>query len=109
VGLTEEQAEARADIAVGKFPTAFNPQAMILDETVGEIKIIATKGYGKILGAHMVAPGAVDLINTVAMAMLSEATVHDLMHLIPRHPSIGEALVDAAMDVDKRSLHMPKW
>jgi dihydrolipoamide dehydrogenase len=109
VGLTEEQAEGRpGGIRVGKIPTALNPMAMILDETAGEIKVIAGK-YGKILGAHLVAPGAVDLINTVAMAMLSEATVQELMRLIPRHPSLGEALVDAAMDVEKRSLHMPKW
>jgi hypothetical protein len=41
--------------------------------------------------------------------MLSEATVHELMRFIPAHPAIGEALVDAAMDVEKRSLHLPNW
>ncbi len=41
--------------------------------------------------------------------MLSEATAGELMRFIPMHPSIGEALVDAAMDVEKRSLHLPKW
>jgi hypothetical protein len=41
--------------------------------------------------------------------MLSEATVHELMRFIPGHPSIGEALVDAAMDVERRSTHIPKW
>jgi dihydrolipoamide dehydrogenase len=107
VGLTEEEAEAQGlEYRVGKVPVALNPYAMILDETAGEIKVIAGK-YGKILGAHLVAPGAIDLINAVAVAMLSEATVDDLMRLIPRHPSLGEALVDAAMDVEKRSLHMP--
>jgi dihydrolipoamide dehydrogenase len=107
VGLTEEQAEAQGiEVAVGKVPTALNPYAMILDESAGEIKVIAGKKYGKILGAHLVAPGAIDLINAVAIAMLSEATVGELMRFIPRHPSLGEALVDAAMDVEKRSLHM---
>ena len=110
VGLTEEQAEAKGiAIEVGKVPTAINPYAMILDETAGVIKVIACKKYGKILGVHIMAPGAVDLINTVAVAMLSEATVGELMRFIPMHPSIGEALVDAAMDVEKRSLHLPKW
>ena len=109
MGLTEEQAEAQGiEFEIGRVPAAFNPYAMILDETAGELKVISCKKYGKILGAHMVAPGAVDLINTVAIAMMSEATVQELMRLIPRHPSIGEALVDAAMDVEKRSLHMPK-
>jgi dihydrolipoamide dehydrogenase len=110
VGLTEEGAEGQdIEFEVGKLPTALNPYAMILDETAGEIKILACKKRGKILGAHLVAPGAVDLINAVAVAMLSEATVSELMRFIPRHPSLGEALVDAAMDVEKRSLHMPKW
>jgi len=108
VGLTEEQVEGLGiEYQVGKMPVALNPYAMILDETAGEIKVIAGKKYGKILGAHLVAPGAIDLINAVAVAMLAEATVGELMRTIPRHPSLGEALVDAAMDVEKRSLHMP--
>jgi len=110
VGLTEEQAEAKGiEINVGQVPMAINPYAMILDETAGMIKIVACKKYGKILGAHIMAPGAVDLINVIAMAMLSEATVGELMRFIPEHPSIGEAISDAAMDVEKRSLHLPKW
>jgi len=110
VGLTEEHAEAQGiEVEIGKIPTAINPYAMILDETAGMVKIIACKKYGKIIGAHIMAPGAVDLVNVVAVAMLSEATVGELMRFIPIHPSIGEALVDGAMDVKKRSLHLPKW
>ena len=108
VGLTEEQAEAQdIEVSIGKIPTAINPYAMILDETAGMIKVVAAKKYGKILGAHMMAPGAVELINAVSIAMLSEATVGELIRLIPAHPAIGEALVDAAMDVERRSLHLP--
>ncbi|MGD8399107.1 MAG: NAD(P)/FAD-dependent oxidoreductase, partial [Anaerolineae bacterium] len=110
VGLTEKQAEAEGIACqIGKVPTAINPYAMILDQTAGQMKVLAGDKYGKILGAHIVAPGALDLINTVAVAMLAEATVHELMDFIPRHPSLGEALVDAAMDVEKRSIHMPQW
>jgi dihydrolipoamide dehydrogenase len=107
VGLTEEQAEAQGfEVSVGKVPIAINPFAMILDQTAGLIKVVAGK-YGKILGAHFMAPGAIELINAVSIAMLSEATVGELMRLVPAHPAIGEALVDAAMDVEKRSLHLP--
>ncbi len=110
VGLTEERAEAQGiEVDIGKVPTAINPYAMILDETSGMIKVISCKKYGKVLGVHVMAPGAVDLINAAAMAMLAEATVGELMRFIPRHPSIGEALVDAAMDVERRSLHLPQW
>jgi dihydrolipoamide dehydrogenase len=108
VGLTEEQAEAQGiEVSIGEVPTAINLYAMILDETAGVIKIIAGRRYGEILGVHIIAPGAVDLINVAAVAMLSEATVDELIRLIPMHPAIGEAMVDAAMDVEKRSLHLP--
>ncbi len=110
VGLTEERAEAQdIEVSIGKVPMAINPYAMILDETAGMIKVIASKKYGKILGAHVMAPGAVEVVNAVSVAMLSEATVGELMRFIPAHPAIGEALVDAAMDVEKRSLHLPDW
>jgi len=110
VGLTEAQAEAQGlEVSIGKVPMAINPFAMILDEPAGMIKVIAEKKYDKILGVHMMGVGAMDLINTAAAAMLAEATVHELMRLMPKHPSAGEALVDAVMDVEKRSIHMPKW
>jgi pyruvate/2-oxoglutarate dehydrogenase complex dihydrolipoamide dehydrogenase (E3) component len=51
----------------------------------------------------------VDLIKAVTVAMLSKATVGELMWLISMHPSIGEAMVDAVLGVDKQSLHLPKW
>jgi dihydrolipoamide dehydrogenase len=110
VGLTEEQAEARGiEVSIGKIPTAINPYATILDQTAGMVKVIAGKRYGKILGAHIMAPGAVELINAVSVAMLSEATVRELMRFVPAHPALGEALVDAALDVEKRSLHLSDW
>ena len=54
------------------------------------------------------APGAVDLISAAALAMVSEATVRELQRFVSPHPSIGEALVDAAMDAEGRSLHLPR-
>jgi dihydrolipoamide dehydrogenase len=109
VGLTEDEARERGlEVRVGKVPVAINPQATILGQTSGAIKVVSGR-YGKVLGVHMMAPGAIDLINAAAVAMKSEATVRELMDIVPAHPSIGEALVDAAMDVEGRSLHLPKW
>lgn len=109
VGLTAEAARERGlNVRVGKVPIAINPQAMILGQTGGAVKVVSGS-YGKILGVHVMAPGAIDLVNVAAVAMLSEATVHELMDLIPAHPSLGETLVDAAMDVEGRSLHLPRW
>jgi dihydrolipoamide dehydrogenase len=105
VGLSEQQAAARGiAYRVGKAPLAVNPYALILDQAAGVFKIVVGK-YDKILGAHIIAPGAVDLVNAIASTMLSEATLHELLRLVPMHPSIGEALLDAAMDVEGRSLH----
>jgi dihydrolipoamide dehydrogenase len=108
-GLTEEQAEAQGLVVrVGKVPIAISASSLISDETAGVIKIVAGR-YGKILGAHIMAPGAVDLINTVSVAMLSESTVGELMRFMPAHPATGEALADAALEVERRSLHLPDW
>jgi dihydrolipoamide dehydrogenase len=93
------------EFRIGKAPLAINPYALILNQTAGMCKLVIGK-YDKILGAHVIAPRAIELIQAIAVAMLSEATVHELMHLSPLHPSIGEILVDAAMDVDQRSLHL---
>jgi len=110
VGLSEEQAESRGlDVVVGRAPLIINPYAIILGETAGTVKVVADQRYGKILGVHMMMPGAADLINTAVVAMLSEATVRELMRFLPPHPSMGEALVDAAMDLEGRSLHLPRY
>ena len=107
VGLTEEQAKAQGlTVDVGKVPTAISASSLISGETAGMIKIV-TGRYGKILGAHIMAPGAVELVNVVSVAMLSESTVSELMRFMPAHPTIGEALADAALDAEKRSLHLP--
>jgi dihydrolipoamide dehydrogenase len=109
VGWTEEQAEAHGyQVAVGKIPMALNAYAAILGEQAGMIKVVSDGKYGKILGVHMMAPGAADLITVASVAMLAEATVRELMRCIPPHPSMGEALVDAALDVEKRSLRLPR-
>jgi dihydrolipoamide dehydrogenase len=93
---------------VGKAPFGINPYAMILGEPMGSVKIISGK-YGKILGVHIIGPGAVDLIGQAALAIQVEATVEDLGWAVPMHPSSGEAQVDAAQDVEGMALHLPKW
>ncbi len=109
VGLTEAQAEEQGlEFKVGKAPFGINPYAMILGEPMGSVKIISGK-YGKILGVHIIGPGAVDLISQAALAIQVEATVEDLGWAVPMHPSSGEAQVDAAQDVEGMALHLPKW
>ncbi len=107
VGLTEEEAKAKGiDYVVGKFPLAANGRAMIMGED-GMIKIIAGKEYKEILGAHILGPRATDLIHELALAIQMEATIDEVIATIHAHPTVAEAIKEAALSVDKRAIHIP--
>lgn len=106
VGLTEEKAkEAGIDYKVGKFPMAANGKAMIMGCTDGMVKVIADKKYGEILGVHILGPRATDLIAEAAIAIRLEATVDELVDTIHAHPTVAEAVREAALATDKRAIH----
>jgi len=108
VGLTEKQAkEAGYEIKVGKFPFAANGKATILGEREGFVKIIAEAKYDEILGVHILGPHATDLIGEAVLAMRLEATIPDLGQAIHPHPTLTEALMEAAFDVHGRAIHIP--
>ena len=107
VGISEEEAKAQnIDYVVGRFPLAANGKSMIMNSS-GIIKIIAGKKYGEVLGVHMLAPRATDLITEGALAIRLEATVDELIDTIHAHPTVGEAVREAALQVYKRALHIP--
>ncbi|MBP1925912.1 dihydrolipoamide dehydrogenase [Sedimentibacter acidaminivorans] len=107
VGLTEEEAKIKGiDYIVGKFPLAANGRAMIMGED-GMIKIIAGKEYKEILGAHILGPRATDLIQELALAIQMEATIDEVIATIHAHPTVAEAIKEAALSVDKRAIHIP--
>jgi len=109
VGLTEEEAKKRAgEVKVGRFPLAANGKALILGETQGMVKIIADAKYGEILGLHILGPKATELIAEGAMAMTLEATLEEITSTIHAHPTVGEAIFEAALAADGISIHMPK-
>jgi len=108
VGLTEEQARAQGiAYKTGVFQLAGNGKAIIESEGKGMIKIIAGAEYGEILGVHIFAPRATDLITEAALAMRLEATIDELVSTIHAHPTVGEALVEAALAVDGNAIHWP--
>lgn len=108
VGFTEEQLKARGvDFKVGRFPTSGNGRSLVLGCTDGMIKIIAGAKYGEILGVHILAPNAVDLIAEAALAIKLEATVDELVNTIHCHPTVSEAVRECALAVDKRAIHIP--
>ncbi|MFZ0294106.1 MAG: dihydrolipoyl dehydrogenase [Candidatus Sulfotelmatobacter sp.] len=100
VGLTETRArEAGYNIKVGKFPFTANSRASIVGQHEGFIKIISDADYGEILGVHIIGPQATELIAEAVAAMELEATVEDLMWTIHAHPTLAEAMLDAANSV----------
>ncbi len=107
VGLTEDQArDLGYDVKVGNFPMAVNGKAMIMGETSGLVKYVTDAATGEILGLHMAGPRATDLIVEGALAIRLEATVAELMSTIHAHPTVGEALMEAAHAVKGEAIHM---
>jgi dihydrolipoamide dehydrogenase len=100
VGLTEARArEAGYNLKIGKFPFTANSRASIVGQHEGFIKIISDADYGEILGVHIIGPQATELIAEAVAAMELEATVEDLMWTIHSHPTLSEAMLDAANSV----------
>jgi len=106
VGITEEEAVAQGyEVEVGRFPFAANGMAMILGEQRGLVKIITEKKHGQILGVHIIGPHATGLIAEAAIAMKLESTHEDIIATTHAHPSLSEALWEAAMDVSGKAIH----
>jgi dihydrolipoamide dehydrogenase len=107
VGLTQEEAEKDGPAALGRFPLAANGRALTSGSAEGFVKIVGDTKYGKILGVHIVGPGAAEIINEAAALMAMEITVHELSEIIHGHPTVSEALMEAAADSLGRCIHLP--
>ncbi len=106
VGLTEREArEAGHPVRVGKFPFAANSKAGILGAREGLVKIVSAEPYGEILGVHMIGPRVTELIAEAVLAMRLEGTVDDLAHTIHPHPTLTEAVLEAAHAVHGMQIH----
>ena len=107
VGLTEEQAKAKGmEYQVGKFPFSANGRARATDETEGFVKIIRGKKYGEIIGAHIVSGHASEMIGELVMARTNEYTVEEIDLAIHAHPTLSEAIGQAALDSMGRAIDM---
>lgn len=107
VGLTEDMAkELGIDYTVGKFPLRANGKALIMGGGDGMIKIVVGKELKEILGVHIIGPRATDLIAECSLAIGLEATVDEVIATIHAHPTVGEAVREAALAAEKRAIHM---
>ena len=97
VGLTEAKAkELGYDVKVGKFPFTANSRASIVGQHEGFVKIVTDAKHGEILGVHIIGPTATELIAESVVALEMECTAEDLAHIIHAHPTLSEAMLDAA-------------
>ena len=107
VGYTEEDAvKAGHAIKVGKFPFAANGRAKGMDETAGMVKIIADAKSDRVLGVHILGAHASDMIAEAVVAMEFASSVEDLARSFHAHPTLPEAMKEAALGVEKRAIHM---
>ena len=106
VGITEDEANAKGyQVRVGRFPFAGNGMATILGQRTGMIKVITEEKYGQILGVHIIGPQASNLIPEAALAMKLDATPEDIGLTMHSHPTLSEALWEAARDVSGETIH----
>jgi len=107
VGLSEEACkERKLDYQVGRFPFSANGRARASNETEGFVKIIRDKKYGEILGAHIVGGHASEMIHELAVARENEYTVEEIDLAVHAHPTLSEAIAEAALDSMGRVMHI---
>jgi dihydrolipoamide dehydrogenase len=107
IGYTEPQAKERGyEVKIGTFPFSAIGKAAIIGETGGFVKVIADARYDEILGVHIVGPHATELIAEAEAALRGELTVEELIHTIHAHPTLHEAVHEAAEAVHGKAIHI---
>ncbi len=105
-GLSEEQAQAQGyEVKVGRFPFRALGKALASGHDEGMVKLVVEKEYGEILGCHIVGRGATDLIAEVGLARTLEATTAELSETVHAHPTLSEAIMEAALDAEGRGIN----
>ena len=106
VGKTEQQLiKENIKYKIGKFPFMANPRAKVINETEGFVKMIVEEKSDKLLGVHIIGPHAGDMIAEMVLAMEFGASSEDIARTCHAHPTYSEAIKEAALAVDKRSIH----
>ena len=107
VGLTEREAARRGyDVRTGTFPFGVLGRAKIAGETDGFVKIVADKKYDEVLGVHMIGLRATELVAEAVVALRLESTVEELIRTIHAHPTMAEAVGEAAHAVHGAAIHL---
>jgi len=106
VGLTEAKAKLKGhEVKVGRFPFTHSSKAPILGSVEGLVKIVADAKHGELLGVHIVGPRATEMIAEAGIALSTEATVEEIYRTIHAHPTLSEAMPEAARGAFGRAIH----
>jgi dihydrolipoamide dehydrogenase len=107
VGPTEEQVKASGrEYRVGKFPFSANPRARCMDETEGLVKMIADARTDRLLAVHIFGPRASELIAECVTVLEFRGSAEDIARICHAHPTLSEAVREAALAVDRRAIHL---
>ncbi|HEV2984275.1 MAG TPA: dihydrolipoyl dehydrogenase [Vicinamibacterales bacterium] len=107
VGLTEQEAKARGfDVRIGTFPFGVLGRAKMAGETDGFVKIVADRKYDEVLGVHMIGMRSTELVAEAAVALRLESTVEELIRTIHAHPTMAEAVGEAAHAAHGAAIHL---
>ncbi|WP_394579839.1 dihydrolipoyl dehydrogenase [Cytobacillus firmus] len=106
VGLTEDEAKEKGhNVKTGKFSFRAIGKALVFGESDGFVKIVADKDSDDILGVHMIGPHVTDMISEAGLARVLDATPWEVAHTIHPHPTLSEAIGEAALAVDGKAIH----
>ncbi len=107
IGLTEAKARERGyKVKVGRFPFAAIGKASISGTQEGFVKLVGDERYDELLGVHIIGPKATELIGEGGMALQLESTVEEMFHAIHAHPTLSEAMGEAALNLHARGIHL---
>jgi dihydrolipoamide dehydrogenase len=106
IGLTEAQARERGfDVVTASFPLRGNGKAVALDEFEGFVKLVVDQKYGDIIGGHMIGPGVTELVSELSLGRVLETTPGELGFTVHPHPTISEAVKEAALAINGEAIH----
>jgi dihydrolipoamide dehydrogenase len=107
VGLTEQAAREKGyDIETGTFPWSANGRARGIGDTEGFIKVVRDKRYSELIGAHIVGPGASELIGQFVVGRHLETTVEEMARAVYAHPTLSDAVPEALLAALGRAIHI---
>jgi dihydrolipoamide dehydrogenase len=106
-GLTEAQAKERGySVKIGRFPFQANGKALGLGDYAGWVKLVVDEKYGEILGASMIGPEVTELLPELTLAQMMELTPAEIARNVHAHPTISEALMEAAHGAEGQAIHI---